>query len=66
MELHHSNAHHRTPLFSTETNCRVSALAMVQKQVCFDLADDLGDALSLPTYLAITDEWIDTPRPLLP
>ena len=44
-------------------------LGLVQRQVCFDLANDLGNASSLLPDLAsflgedVTDEWIDTPCP---
>ena len=44
-----------------------SPLGPVQKQVWFDLANDLGDVPSLPTHLAnflgenTADEWIDSP-----
>ena len=47
-------------------------LVLAQKQVWFDLANDLGDALSLPTDLInflgedITDDWIDAPHPTAP
>ena len=47
-------------------------LGLVQRQVCFDLASDLGDAPSLPMDLANfigkkpTDEWIDAPYPSVP
>ena len=42
-------------------------LAPLQKQVCFDLANDLGNASSLPTDLAnllgedVSNEQIDVP-----
>ena len=47
-------------------------LAPVQKQVQFDLGNDLGEAPSLPTALAnflggnAADEQYDTPQPLVP
>ena len=47
-------------------------LGPVQKQVSFDLADDLGDSPSLPMDLAsflgedVTNVKIDTPHPLAP
>ena len=47
-------------------------LGQVQKQVHFDLANDLGNAPSLPTDLAsflgedVTDEQIDAPCPPSP
>ena len=47
-------------------------LALVQKQVHFDLADNLGNTPSLPMDLVnfleedSTDEQIDSPKPLLP
>ena len=47
-------------------------LCLVQKQVQFDMAHDLGDAPSLPTDLTnfsgenVTDGWIDAPCPSTP
>ena len=55
------------PSFSNETKCRVSALCL-----SFNLADDLGNAPSLPTDQAnfpdedVIDKWIDAPSPHAP
>ena len=60
------------PLFSPRLVAECLPLALMQKQVRFDLANDLDNAPSLPMDLAnflgedITHELIDTPHPLLP
>ena len=68
MDSWHSNACHRMPYSPLRLVAEYPPLGPTQKHVCFDLANDLGNAPSLPMDLAsflaedITDEWIDTPH----
>ena len=68
MERQHFHTWQRTPSFST----KCPPLAPVQKQVQFNMGDDLGESPSLPLGLVhflgenAADEQNDTPQPSVP